>query len=87
MLAAIGLTLAVIALGFALVFAFAQTAAAQTVAAPSINGPLNFGNNFFVTGDYVVAGAYNMNTKTTNINGITYAIGTINVPDKRPGRQ
>ncbi|MGA9805583.1 MAG: hypothetical protein WBQ46_20245, partial [Terriglobales bacterium] len=24
--------------------------------------PLNFGNNFFVTGDYLVAGAYGMNT-------------------------
>lgn len=38
---------------------------------------LNFDNNFFVTGDYVVAGAYNMNQVVTN--GMT--TGTITVPD------
>jgi hypothetical protein len=43
--------------------------------------PLTFSNNFFVTGDYVVAGAYNMTTKFTTINGVSYALGTINVPD------
>src|SRR5262249_34937961 len=43
--------------------------------------PLNFANNFFVTGDYVVAGAYNMTSKFETKNGITYAVGTINVPD------
>ena len=43
--------------------------------------PLNFGNNFFVTGDYIVAGAYNMTTKFQTINGVSYAMGTINVPD------
>src|SRR5689334_4452739 len=45
--------------------------------------PLNFGNNFFVTGDYVVAGAYNMTTKFQTINGVSYAVGTINVPDNQ----
>src|SRR5690348_11472292 len=42
---------ATIALGFMLVFAFVQTGSAQN-ATP----PLNFGENYFVTGDYVVAG-------------------------------
>jgi hypothetical protein len=60
------------------VLAFAQMSSAQ-----SVNGPLNFGNNFFVTGDYVVAGAYNMNSNTTTINGVTYTTGTINVPDAK----
>ena len=46
--------------------------------------PLNFGNNFFVTGDYIVAGAYGMATNFTTINGVSYAIGRINVPDKNP---
>jgi hypothetical protein len=49
--------------------------------------PLNFSNNFFVTGDYVVAGAYNMTKSFTTINGISYAVGTINVPDTNPGIQ
>ena len=49
--------------------------------------PLNFGNNFLVTGDYVVAGAYGMTTKFTTINGASYAVGTINVPDGNPGIQ
>jgi hypothetical protein len=48
------------------------------------NPPLGFGNNFFVTGDYVVAGAYNMTQKFTTINGVSYAVGTINVPDVNP---
>ena len=47
--------------------------------------PLNFGNNFFVTGDYIVAGAYNMNGNFVTINGQSYTVGTINVPDKSPG--
>ncbi|HEX6803582.1 MAG TPA: Ig-like domain repeat protein [Terriglobales bacterium] len=45
--------------------------------------PLNFGNNFFVTGDYIVAGAYNMTSKFQTINGVSYAIGTISVPDSK----
>jgi hypothetical protein len=47
--------------------------------------PLNFGNNFFVTGDYIVAGAYGMNQAFTTINGNSYTTGTINVPDQYPG--
>ena len=47
--------------------------------------PLNFGNNFFVTGDYVVAGAYGINTTWQTINGTSYTVGTINVPDANPG--
>lgn len=43
--------------------------------------PLNFGNNFFVTGDYIVAGAYNMTSSFQTINGVSYAVGTIKVPD------
>src|SRR5207248_10154758 len=49
--------------------------------------PLTFGNNFFVTGDYVVAGAYNMNKSFTTINGVSYGVGTINVPDTNLGIQ
>ena len=45
------------------------------------NPPLNFGNNFFVTGDYVVAGAYGMTTNFSN----GYAVGTFVVPDTNPG--
>jgi streptogramin lyase len=55
----------------------AQSGFAQT--------PLNFSNNFFVTGDYIVAGAYNMTKSFTTINGVSYAVGTINVPDTNPG--
>ncbi len=53
---------------------FAQNAGAA-------DPPLKFGDNFFVTGDYVVAGAYGMTTDFTTINDTTYARGTINVPD------
>src|SRR5438067_11147433 len=49
--------------------------------------PLSFGNNFFVTGDYVAAGAYNMTKSFTTINGVSHAVGTINVPDSNPGIQ
>ena len=60
----------------ALLFAigFAQAALAQS------DPPLNFENNFFVTGDYVVSGAYGMNG--TVVNGMT--TGTISVPDQNP---
>src|SRR5271169_3877568 len=54
--------------------------AAQSSFAQSVNGPLNFGNNYFVTGDYVVAGAQGM---SVNVGG--YAIGTIALPDPNPG--
>ena len=58
----------------ALVSLVAQAAFAQSP-------PLTFGNNIFVTGDYVVAGAYNMTTSFSN----GYAVGTINIPDTNPG--
>ena len=47
--------------------------------------PLNFGNNFFVTGDYFVAGAHGINTNFTTINGASYTTGVISVPDPNPG--
>ena len=47
--------------------------------------PLNFGNNFFVTGDYIVAGVYGINTNFTKINGVSYTTGIISVPDPNPG--
>ena len=47
--------------------------------------PLNFADNFFVTGDYVVAGAQNMTRDFVSINGNSYALGTIAVPDANPG--
>jgi len=74
---------ATIALGLLLVLGFAQTAAAQTAAAST--PPLNLGNNFFVTGDYVVAGAYNMTSSFVSVNGVTHAKGTMNIPDGNPG--
>ena len=69
---------ATLALGLLLVLGFAHSGLAQAVP------PLSFSNNFFVTGDYIVAGAYNMNQKFTTINGVSYSVGTINVPDKNP---
>jgi hypothetical protein len=42
---------------------------------------LNFGDNFFVTGDYVVAGAHGMATNFSN----GYAVGTFVIPDANPG--
>jgi hypothetical protein len=68
---------ATIALGLLLVLGLAQTGFAQS------DPPLNFGNNFFVTGDYVVAGAQGMTTNFDFNNGL--AIGTITVPDPNPG--
>jgi hypothetical protein len=50
---------------------FAQSAFAQ-------NPPLNFENNYFVTGDYVVAGWAN---KQVDLSRAGYATGTINIPD------
>ena len=41
---------------------------------------LNFGNNFFVSGDYVVGG---VGLQGSGVNG--YATGTITIPDKNPG--
>ena len=67
---------ATIAVGLLLVLGFAQSSLAQLA-----DGPLNFENNFFVTGDYVVAGAYGMNVNMAN----GFAKGTIQIPDANPG--
>lgn len=56
-------------------------AATQSGYAQSVNGPLNFGNNYFVTGDYIVSGAKGMNTNFSN----GYAVGTFTIPDANPG--
>ena len=53
---------------------FAQNAGAA-------DPPLSFGNNFFVTGDYVVAGAKGMNVNIAN----GFATGTFTIPDGNPG--
>jgi len=45
------------------------------------SNPLNFGDNFFVTGDYIVAGAHGMTTTFSN----GYAVGTFTIPDANPG--
>jgi hypothetical protein len=63
------------ALAVLLVIGFAQAALAQN------DPPLNFGNNFFVTGDYVVAGAVGINQLVVN----NLTTGTITVPDANPG--
>src|ERR1700739_1473850 len=55
---------------------------AQSGAAQSNVNPLTFGNNFFVTGDYVVGGAYGLGVNAPAVNG--FATGTINIPDKDP---
>jgi hypothetical protein len=47
--------------------------------------PLNFSNNYFLRGDFTVAGAQGMLSNFTNINGNSYAVGTITVPDTNPG--
>jgi hypothetical protein len=74
---------ATMALGFLLVLGFAQPAAAQSGAAQSANSPLTFGNNFFVTGDYVVGGAQGLNNHLVN----GFGTGTITIPDTNPGIQ
>src|ERR1700688_856338 len=55
--------------------------AAQSGFAQSTDGPLNFGNNYFVTGDYVVGGAQGINVNMAN----GYTVGTITIPDTNPG--
>lgn len=64
------LTTTAVAFGLMSVLAFAQTALAQT-------NPLNFGNNFFVTGDYVVAGVGLRGMG----NATGFATGYIKMPD------
>ncbi len=63
--------LAALALGFLGVLLAAPTGQAQT-------NSLNFENNYFVTGDYVVGGWAN---KKVDPNRAGYATGTISVPD------
>src|SRR6266852_4969808 len=60
------------ALGLLLVLGFAQPALAQTTP------PLTLSNNYFVTGDYVVAGVGLRGTGNTTTN---LATGMINMPD------
>jgi hypothetical protein len=62
---------ATIALGLLLVLGFAQSGLAQTTP------PLNFGNNYFVTGDYVVAG---VGLRGLGVNGL--ATQQFTMPDK-----
>ncbi len=57
-------------IGLLLVLTFAQTVLAQTPP------PLGFGNNFFVTGDYVVGG---VGLRGLGVNGM--ATGDITIPD------
>jgi hypothetical protein len=64
---------AAIAMGFLWVLMAAPAGQAQTDA-------LKFENNFFVTGDYVVAG---WRGKTVDPNRAGYATGTITIPDPR----
>jgi hypothetical protein len=61
-----------ILLVLALIFAFASTTVAQRGA-----NPLNISKNYFVTGDYVVAGWLESSSDGT------YATGTISVPDPK----
>jgi parallel beta-helix repeat protein len=63
------------ALGLLLAVVFAQPGFAQSASAS--DPPLNFGNNYFVRGDYVVAGAYGMTSHLVQ----GFATGTINIPD------
>ncbi len=60
---------------------FACATILSTTSFAQQGSPLNFGDNFFVTGDYIVAGAKYM---TTTFSG-GYAVGTISIPDGNPG--
>src|SRR6516225_1671583 len=60
------------------------TIGAQSGFAQADPPPLSFVNNYFVTGDYVVGGASGMNSSFVNINGNSYALGTITIPDANP---
>jgi hypothetical protein len=66
------------ALGLMSLLAFAPAALAQT----GSSSALQFGNNYFVTGDYVVGG---VGLRGKGVNG--FATGTINIPDANPGIQ
>ena len=47
--------------------------------------PLTQAQKFSVRGDFVVAGANNLTSTFTFINGQSYAVGAISVPDPNPG--
>jgi len=66
--------LAAAALGLLLVFGFAQPGLAQNT-----TNQLNLFKNYFVTGDYVVAGW--QKTGFSLISNVSYGTGNINVPD------
>ncbi len=57
------------------------SALTQFTFAQAGSNPLNFANNLFVTGDYIVAGAQGMTSTFQN----GYAVGTIFIPDPNPG--
>src|SRR5260370_5795171 len=65
------------ALGLLLVFGLAHSGFAKS------DPPLTFGNNFLVTGDFVIAGANGLNVNVAN----GFATGTIQIPDANPGIQ
>jgi len=46
------------------------------------DGPLNFGQNYFVRGDFVVAGAQGLNS---SFGADGFGTGTIKIPDANPG--
>jgi hypothetical protein len=72
-----GRSLALLALaGFACATILSVASFAQS------NPPLSFGNNYFVTGDYVVAGAQGLNASFGS-DGL--GTGTISFPDGNPG--
>jgi hypothetical protein len=71
---------AIIVLGLLVAMRFPRTAAAQNAGAQ--DPPLSFGNNFFVTGDYVVAGAQNLNASFGNDG---FGTGIISFPDGNRG--
>ena len=81
-----GRSLALLALaGFACATILSVASFAQSGFATAGDPPLNFAQSYLVRGDFVVAGAYNLTSTFTFINGQSYAVGTISVPDHNPG--
>src|SRR5216684_2662994 len=68
---------AAVTLGLLLMFGSAPSGFAQA------DPPLTFAQNYLVRGDYVVGGAYNLQTNFDFTNAL--AIGTITIPDPNPG--
>src|SRR6476661_3559281 len=76
------LMLAAAAFGLLLAVVLPQPGFAQSASAS--NPPLNFGNNFFVTGDYAVGGVSLIGQSNKIYQG--YAVGTISIGnDQNPG--